>query len=215
MLAVGWLVPGGGSDQLAAAEVQQTTLRIDPLPSRPAGGPGGNEPAAAPASQPPAANTAQQPAAQQTDAPADGGAGADSNAILGRPEQHTPPPSVPGLPRPLPRTNAAPLLIKIDTTGYQAEIDQCLWVKMDLNAVAPIVAAHDYCGGAVVLELQPGDRVDLTGEGLDGAYVMSGERQARPGDDAPMATKGMAATVLLQTCYPDGERVRLVSLVPA
>ncbi|GAA2182992.1 hypothetical protein GCM10009785_24610 [Brooklawnia cerclae] len=106
------------------------------------------------------------------------------------------------------------LRIEVGATGYQAEIDRCQWVRMDLGAVAPIVAAHDYCGGSVVLDLLTGDRVDLAGQGLDGRYVVAGSRDARPGQDAAEATAGLVATVLLQTCYPDGAHVRLVVLVP-
>lgn len=104
--------------------------------------------------------------------------------------------------------------IVVDTTGYQAELDQCLWVRMDLGAVAPIVGAHRSCRGALVLDLVDGDVVDLAGEGLDGRYLVVGSRDAYAGDTASSATAGMVADVLLQTCYEGaGGRVRLVALV--
>lgn len=106
--------------------------------------------------------------------------------------------------------------IAIDTTGYQAELDACEWVRMDLAATAPIVGAHNYCGGDIVLAMQPGDTVALAGEQLDGTYVVTEIRDAVAGDPSAEATAGMAVTVILQTCYwgVDGA-VRLVGLVPA
>lgn len=104
--------------------------------------------------------------------------------------------------------------ITIDTRGYQAEIDKCLWVRMDLGAAAPIVGAHNYCGGGVVLRMAVGDTVTLRGAALDGTYTVTGERDANAGDLAADATAGITADVILQTCYwtNDGSE-RLVSLV--
>jgi hypothetical protein len=105
--------------------------------------------------------------------------------------------------------------IAIDTSGYQAELDQCLWVRMDLGAIAPIVGAHRSCGGgAIVLQMQPGEAVALSGVSLDGGYVVAETRDAHVGDAAVTATEGMIADVILQTCYEGaGGRVRLVALL--
>lgn len=106
--------------------------------------------------------------------------------------------------------------IAIDTTGYQAEIDQCLWVRMDLGVAAPIVGAHNYCGGSVVLDMAIGDTVVLSGTGLDGTYRVAEERLANAGDNAAEATEGLSAAVILQTCFwvNDGSE-RLIALLPA
>lgn len=126
-----------------------------------------------------------------------------------RPASPAPPPA-PAL-QPGPRHTT----IAVDTRGYQAEIDRCLWVRMDLADAVPIVGAHNYCGGDVVLGLQPGDRVTLMGEALDGDYAVVESRDARAGDDAAQATDGLTATVVLQTCYYDADGLlRLVALVP-
>lgn len=106
--------------------------------------------------------------------------------------------------------------IAIDTTGYQTELDACDWVRMDLTAAAPIVGAHNYCGGDVVLGMQPGDTVVLSGEGLDGTYVVTEIRDAVAGGSASLATAGMEVAAILQTCYwGDDDAVRLVGLVAA
>ncbi|MCY7290058.1 MAG: hypothetical protein LH624_17895 [Cryobacterium sp.] len=123
-----------------------------------------------------------------------------------------PPPAQPALPT----TGAASWTIAVDTTGYQPEIDECLWVRMDLGGHAPIVGAHNYCGGGIVLEMALGDVVTMTGTGLDGRYVVSDARDARAGDTAATAIKGMGGSLILQTCYwSDDGSVRLVGLTPA
>ena len=104
--------------------------------------------------------------------------------------------------------------IAIDTVGYQAEIDRCLWVRMELAADAPIVGAHNNCGGSVVLEMLIGDAVTLTGTGLDGRYVVAAERDGQAGENAAAATAGFGADVILQTCYwNSGGQERLLALV--
>lgn len=123
--------------------------------------------------------------------------------------------SAPLTPQPLPSTGPGPRTwaITIDTTGYQAEIDQCLWVRMDLGIQAPVVGAHNYCGGSVVLEMAIGDTVTLAGTGLDGTYRVASERLAYAGDNAAEATAGVVADVILQTCFwvDDGSE-RLIAL---
>lgn len=110
--------------------------------------------------------------------------------------------------------SATSTTIQITATGYQKQLDECQWVRMDLGVQAPIVGAHTECGGAVVLRMKPGDTVTLRGEGLDGTYVVVDSRGAHAGEDADTATSGMVADVILQTCYPGtGGQERLVGLV--
>jgi hypothetical protein len=105
--------------------------------------------------------------------------------------------------------------IGISAFGWQNELDACQWVLMDMVASVPlpIVAAHNYCGGDIVLEMQVGDTVTLGGYGFDGTYVVTGDRDAWSGGDAAEAIAGMGGDVILQTCYwaNDGTE-RLVSL---
>jgi len=104
--------------------------------------------------------------------------------------------------------------IDIDTVGYQAEIDACLWVRMDLGAAAPIVGAHNYCGGSIVLEMAIGDTVTLTGTSLDGIYTVEESRDGRAGENAATVTEGMAVDAILQTCYVNSSgKARLLGLV--
>jgi len=119
-------------------------------------------------------------------------------------------------PSALATTGPASWAIAVDIRGYQPEIDECLWVRMDLGGHAPIVGAHNYCGGGIVLEMKFGDVVTMTGTELDGRYLVSDARDARAGDIAATAIKGMVGSLILQTCYwSDDGTVRLVGLTPA
>jgi len=103
--------------------------------------------------------------------------------------------------------------ITVDTIGYQDALDACLWTRMDFDGVVPIVGAHNFCGGDIVLDMKVGEIVHLSGADVDGTYVVTGDRQVFPGDDAIEATAGLDSPVLLQTCYWDVEQgMRLVSL---
>ena len=105
--------------------------------------------------------------------------------------------------------------IGITAFGWQQELDACQWVLMDMVAEVPlpIVAAHNYCGGDIVLDMALGDTVTLGGYGFDGTYVVTSAKDAWAGDDAAVAISGMAGEVILQTCYwvNDGTE-RLVGL---
>jgi hypothetical protein len=108
--------------------------------------------------------------------------------------------------------------IQIDTEGHQPELDQCLWVRMDFTDTVPIVGKHNYCGGDIVLNMTRGQTVQLTGLGLDGRYIVTGDRQAFSGDLPSDATAGLDATVILQTCWFDttlGMRLVTLTLLPA
>ncbi len=103
--------------------------------------------------------------------------------------------------------------ILINTTGYQPELDKCLWVRMDLGATAPIVGAHNNCGGSIVLAMKVGDIVTLSGTALDGEYTVTDARNAHAGDSAATATSGWSGAVILQTCYFNaGGEERLLEL---
>lgn len=105
-------------------------------------------------------------------------------------------------------------VIQVDTSGHQPELDQCLWVRMDFTATAPIVGKHNFCGGDFVLDMVWGQTVQLIGQGLDGTYLVTTDRQAFAGESPSGATSGMVANVFLQTCYWDREQgMRLVALV--
>jgi hypothetical protein len=170
----------------------------------------------APAALPPAA-VQVSPAEATTALPAAPPAAPPAAAQLPQPAAPSGAP-VPEAPDPptLATTGQSEWSIAIDTTGYQAEVDRCLWVRMDLGVHAPIVGKHNYCGGDVVLGMAIGDTVTLSGVGLDGTYTVTATRDARAGDYAKVATDGLGGTVILQTCYwGDTGAERLVALDPS
>jgi hypothetical protein len=155
-----------------------------------------------------------QPVSKDATIPFDGVAAV--TAVSSAPVPVAPPPAT--VPVPAPPVVAGPVVrtITIAATGYQAELDACQWVRMDLLDTVPMVGAHTSCGGSMVLALHDGDVVRLVGQGLDGTYRTLDSRDAHSGDDAATATDGMDAAIILQTCYPGTSgRVRLVGLVPA
>lgn len=136
----------------------------------------------------------------------------------GTPGLHPAPAAVPA-PAALPElpTLAPSTAWSIDITafGWQDELDACQWVYMDMVAevTIPIVAAHNSCGGGIVLDMSAGDTVTLAGEGLDGTYVVTTDKLAWAGQEAVDAIAGLSADVILQTCYwaNDGSE-RLIAL---
>jgi hypothetical protein len=91
-------------------------------------------------------------------------------------------------------------------------------IAIDLGPDRPVlVAEHDYCGGrAWIPQLEPGDAVALTGDGVeDGTYLVTDISTERRGEaqvgDLP------AADVVLQTCISPGEMVLVAAnrFVPA
>ena len=109
----------------------------------------------------------------------------------------------------------APLYsIMVTARGHQAELDSCQWVRMDVSAIAPIVGAHNFCHGDIVLAMAVGEIVTVTGTDLDGDYQITGSRDAHAGDNAAQATAGLTGDIIFQTCYWDSTKgLRLVTAV--
>lgn len=187
LVAVAWAVPSVAAPAPAAVEAVPAAVPVAPLET---------------------ATVEQQPAPEP--APAE----VASPGTIPQGAADAAPPAAAPAPVPAP-AGPATYDLRVDASGYQTELDRCLWVRMDVGAVSPIVGAHNTCGGDVILAMNPGDRVTLAGEGVDGVYVVGESRDAHKGDDAATATAGMSATVILQTCYWEGTGVRLVPLLPA
>lgn len=214
ILATTWVVPaavagpgGGVADTVGASLVAGAPAAASADSAVPGGAPGAVDAASGAAS-----TIAAPPAAPPATAVLPEGAAGAGAPIVPEPPQH--PPASPPADATPPAASPVVHTIGIDATGYQAELDDCLWVRMDLaGASAPIVGAHNNCGGELVLDVKSGDLVDLAGQNLDGRYMAVGSRDGYPGQDAGEATAGFGATVILQTCYLEGPNVRLVALV--
>ncbi|WP_296664544.1 hypothetical protein [Demequina sp.] len=99
----------------------------------------------------------------------------------------------------------------VNLAGHQAALDLCAgWVWEDFGSYGRVVSSHNHCGGDVVLGMQVGDTVRLSGHGA-GTYVVTKTLRV---------SKGASATVLagglwMQTCYYDDATMRLVRLARA
>ena len=104
--------------------------------------------------------------------------------------------------------------ISITATGRQAALDRCVWVRMDFDGVpAPIVGAHNRCGGDIILSMTVGDLVTVHGKSLDGQYFVIGTRDVLAGSSAKVATSNYPAAAYLLTCYYNGNgKERLLAL---
>lgn len=92
--------------------------------------------------------------------------------------------------------------------GHQEALDRCNgWVWEDFGGYGRVVSSHNHCGGAVVLGLEVGDTVQLSGYG-EGTYVVTRLKTV---------SKGAPATVLegrlwMQTCLWEGDLMRIAEL---
>jgi hypothetical protein len=99
----------------------------------------------------------------------------------------------------------------IANTGAQGAIDACTggltrWFE-DVDG-KPYYPIHRGCGGAPILSLKVGQRVEI---GIT-VYTVSGARDVKKGD-VYSAAAGIPGSVLVQTCYADS-RMRVVGLTP-
>ena len=116
--------------------------------------------------------------------------------------------------------------VALGVAGGEAELDRCdgTFTRMvDYTApetdIPPVWAAHNNCGGDVLLSWELGDRLTLTGPGASGASgqvfeVVEVRHAPRDGADLT-ALDGMSGDLIVQTCYyrPD-TRMRFLALEP-
>lgn len=114
--------------------------------------------------------------------------------------------------------DVTPQLLTLNIAGYgdQPEIDACIgWIiltRYQENGIQPTLAEHNTCGGAAILALPIGSRVQLAGAGLDGLYEIVDSRDV-PQQGSTLDIQGMAGEILAQSCYFDSEYMRFIGLV--
>ncbi|WP_062525585.1 hypothetical protein [Demequina rhizosphaerae] len=95
-------------------------------------------------------------------------------------------------------------------TGHQEALDLCAgWVFEDFMA-GDVVSSHNHCGGDVVLGLDVGDTVELTGHAA-GDYTVTQLITVPKHSPASVLAGGL----WMQTCLWDGVNMRLARLTPA
>lgn len=106
--------------------------------------------------------------------------------------------------------------IRLGPEGGREALDWCdgkfiEMVSYRMSDVPPVYAAHNNCGGDVILGWNIGDTVRI--DGRDELYTVVEERHT-PKWSMVTSLKGMAGTLVVQTCYYGQDRMRFLALTP-
>lgn len=110
-----------------------------------------------------------------------------------------------------------PPTVYLGVLGDETELDWCDGTFIELepyrvDGVLPVYAAHNNCGGDIILTWDIGDTVHIGGE--QKPYVVVEERTTRKWSQIS-SLRGMAGELALQTCFYGEDRMRFLSLAPA
>lgn len=106
--------------------------------------------------------------------------------------------------------------ISLGGEGGMRELDRCdgtftEMISYRVDDVPPLFAAHNDCGGDIILGWDLGQRVRVAGSGV--VYEVVEERHTPKWSDVD-ALVGMAGEFVVQTCYYGENRMRFLALVP-
>ncbi len=106
--------------------------------------------------------------------------------------------------------------IRLGGEGGMVELDHCdgtftEMVSYRIDDVLPLFAAHNNCGGDVILGWDLGQRVMV--EGSDVVYEVVEERHTPKWSNVE-ALAGMTGEFMVQTCFYGENRMRFLSLAP-
>lgn len=83
-------------------------------------------------------------------------------------------------------------------------------------ALQPVYAAHNNCGGDIILTWSTGQHVTVIGQdGQDGTYVVSDSRDVAKHGSTTSDVLGLNGDLLLQSCYWGQDTMRFVALTQA
>lgn len=106
--------------------------------------------------------------------------------------------------------------VRLGGEGGMRELDRCdgsftEMVSYRRDGVPPLFAAHNNCGGDVILGWDVGQRVAVAGS--DVVYEVVEERHTPKWSDVDRIV-GMSGVFLLQTCFYGENRMRFLALTP-
>ncbi len=106
--------------------------------------------------------------------------------------------------------------ITLGGEGGLAQLDECdgtftEMISYRLDGVLPLFAAHNNCGGDVILGWELGQRVTV--QGSDIVYEVVEERHTPKWSDVD-ALVGMSGEFMVQTCFYGENRMRFLALAP-
>ncbi|WP_136707101.1 hypothetical protein [Agromyces sp. H66] len=101
--------------------------------------------------------------------------------------------------------------------GDMRDLDRCGGEFTEMTSyradgVLPLYAAHNYCGGDIILTWDIGQHVKVAGSDI--VYEVVEERHTPKSSNADTLV-GMAGEFMVQTCYYGENRMRFLSLAPA
>lgn len=104
----------------------------------------------------------------------------------------------------------------VANSDSQEAVDSCtggLTYSPDISKILgkSYYPIHNFCGGMPILELKNGNKVDIR---KIGTFVVVDSRDVSRGDTTGVL-KGIKGQILLQTCYPNSTKMRVVGLDPA
>jgi hypothetical protein len=104
--------------------------------------------------------------------------------------------------------------LRIGAEGGTAELDLCDGTFTEMvgyraDDVLPLYAAHNICGGGIILGWPLGQHVRVSGS--DAIYEVVEERYTPKGSPADVLA-GMAGELMVQTCVFGENRMRIISL---
>lgn len=104
--------------------------------------------------------------------------------------------------------------IRLGGEGGMRELDLCDGAFTEMTGyrsddVPPLYAAHNYCGGDIILGWDLGQRVRVSGS--DVVYEVVEERHT-PKWSQLDALRGMSGELMVQTCYYGENRMRFLAL---
>ncbi len=107
-------------------------------------------------------------------------------------------------------------VIRLGVEGGMVELDRCdgtftEMVSYRIDDVLPLFAAHNNCGGDVILGWELGQRVSV--EGSDVVYEVVEERHTPKWSDVEELA-GMTGEFMVQTCFYGENKMRFLSLAP-
>ncbi|WP_091230129.1 hypothetical protein [Microbacterium sp. 3J1] len=106
--------------------------------------------------------------------------------------------------------------IDLGGEGGMRELDRCDGTSTEMityriDGVPPLFAAHNNCGGDVILGWEVGQRVTVAGS--DVVYEVVEERHTPKWSDVE-ALVGMSGELMVQTCFYGENRMRFLALAP-
>lgn len=107
-------------------------------------------------------------------------------------------------------------VIRLGPEGSLIELDLCdgtftEMVSYRMDGVPPLYAAHNNCGGDILLGWEIGERVRI--EGSDTVYTVVEERHTPKWSHIEKLV-GISGEIVLQTCYYGENRMRFLGLAP-